>query len=1735
MSNPAGRFFHTAALRQRYLDELDSGLHRRDFGPFEYVWLKRIAQPTVASDADPARADHITLAEGLIRPFELSAAVMFSHRQGSDARVYLFTLSRGVERFEDRPSLLARLRERFNEGDPQMVFESEKIAGDPFRAQMLAIVDHQVQQAGALTEQFKRMPSLYNAASAVITDRLNEVFVQTSIDPGTHLLQIVGDANSDLRSVPVTQTLTQAVFDDYCQVPLKQGLARRFLDARGGEASAADAALFAQALKDAKAGIPQTYATVLKDFWEGEWRAGRTRRELAIESLKDSLRREVYRCRHEGALTMDAVGTFLQLLEPDPARTSSQVCSCMAIRIGDSASVKLAGTFVVRSGSDKDTSLVWVSSRHVLMEFADLAALTEHLATGEGVDQLRPTLAIQEQSVLQEEGQWRIELQAIDPSPFAERIDSIIAMQARNLEYLAGITCAPESVMAMTDDALDIRTLIDPWQRPLNAGRWRDTAVDDFLSLWPQPQTSVSTSAPLASNQRVSVGQNASDRRASGGDSTAASWSEYAQAFDDRAARLRTLDTVLLDYAGHTLQPYVCLLFDGKTLAKDLRIQWTDPTTAAPPEKPSWVSRDLVPWLLECVSGHRPRTLSASAQVRLESGATAKAVPAELVDHLLGKVLPGFTERYVQRFKQSQGEFLRQGDRHVQPDSEALALREDAMRLDLALATRQKRIGSAPIEMARQVLDRPVRSLRTSLGVAVTEAFCIALSYHEKPAVVLDDMLLLRDPLDSNGAVMLWRGTMGWRYFASVTRFQEVLRRTLLRTHSLRGLSDASDRSLKIHLQRIDGHAVASVQQSVSHWQIEDVQQLCTRAVRSRFQAGLFSRLARVVERDGQLQHMLDALSVRIDNSIFEAMLPSWIDSASVSQLKLYYQVLRRLYLVSESGRDFLFDVPALQDFARIRVMDQIGQDFPGKSLDPDLISLTSRRYVIAPAAVGQLPSALAAATTEHQESLTEYAINRFVKDQGTVLSFDSSAQPEASGFLTLGYLQELVQRLDTGAAYMRLLRQALAPDDANYALRTRLFVAQMPATLLAVALPELLKNKLSAPGYAFIASVVDMPDGIAREPVQGRRVILSPLQLVADEGMSPDPVSGVYLICPADSGKGPVVLYALFNPAFTFREFASRQALMDAVRQDPSLQQLLLERLEPEVRRRYDHGGFVEPHLPFSVGLYDVPVRAPGPVTLALSEVTGNSLNYLFDGTVKVLLDLGVSNAVTNAQATQASRTYLATLGLQQALTFVPGKLAQLVTLWQSQTLFRAAATSASGHHWGEALSEFSAALGVMAAARERTVEEQFAEDGSLEVQAPMDESALPWAFSWRGTSLNAEQRLRLSALEAQGVALSEMRHDKLLNIYLDRNDTPYAVVAGKVYRVRRIPEEGRWIIVGADATTGPQLTLDSRQRWQLDLNLRLRGGGGAVTRIKESAATSSAEGALVIEARGMAEIRSLYRNRAIQIGQAHLQAKRYLENSLDNLGRTDDDTALDPRVARIISDFFAIPSPDSSLVNDVANTITKLFDAVMDASLSPFSSPRFVLGSNRPGNERVTAFTIPEDPQQRVFLTERFFRTPGFHLNEQAAAEGFDTGAHYRAATLIHELSHLVFDTKDIAYLETSAPYPDLLLANNAVNLRLKTQIQRLHEHRFSAHTPENDLFTVFVDGQWRDLNREDGLGYASILRITDTKSLKEARKVFLSDSRKRSQVMLKNADSVTLLILLLGRKNIVPPSPD
>lgn len=1744
-------YFHDTSLRQRFSSALDSALSEHALTAEEHGWLSSVVTRSTDDGVHPVRVDSLMLDANRATPFELAPALLLSHADGSKPVIYLYTLAQGVQRFDHRQSVLDALRDRFSEADPTANFEYEKIDADPFRAQMLNVLDYQAERIGRLTDMLAQAPSLTAALTDSLKRQLAELLPHIKFDPETQLLQVVERESPETEEIVlITQTLAQAAFEDCCGMILLPGVERRFLAPDGRPLHGVDAQAVGQALNEAVKRVASSHAALLETFWREKPMHQRSRRDEAIESYGTSVRHTAYGRLHQPGLSDAEQQALRSLLGAQdgvlPLQGPERLCRLLLVA-DDGRRLALAGTFVITLNHSAPTSLLWFSPQHTWQSFKGLAALQTFAATPQGCDWLRPTLELPHRALLLDPSGWHLELEAVSAAPFADQIDAIISMQSRNLSYGYDLPVPSQGLSAMIDDALDIRGLIDPRQWQFSARRWRMDAPFDFAAVWES-----STDDDLIQVQL----------RASRTEPTP-SWVERTQVFEYRADQLRRLEDGLRGYAAEVLQPYFCVLSATPVEPGRIRVHEPHARTAALPDRAPATdsastrdeSVDLVSLLLERVSGHRSDGIATDARIYQRSAFSSVDAPLEMLDsvllnHVLDCTAGDFVELYQHHVKEAWGSLRRIEDEQWRPETAALFLREDILRMDLAIKRRTKELAVDALDMAQQVMDRSVRSLRVGLPGPVTDTFLVSVQYDGHRTAALSDLLVVWQPQRENGPVMLWSGAEGWCSFRSVQQMQAFLQRqfrgttrelmlalagdydqALLRAH----LQKTTGHALNIRLDRVDGHALHALQARASERQQQSVRQGLAKASRYELGAESFALMVDGALRDLSLENALDALSLRIDSALMMAMLPSWLLSASPANLALYAQKLHQLNHLNVSQPDFLFDIPSLQQYSRERLVDQLNKDFPTQSLDPDHIQVTLRRYVSGLTPVGQLPSAVPAATVVNSESLTEYALNRFATIQDAALSVSSTDQPAVREWLTPDYLRNLIGTLDVGGGYMTLLENALSPKSPDYALRHQYFFDQIPALVQVRALEEKLQGHLSELGMAYMNAVVTMPDGIARQPVGGKAVIISPLQLVADEGMTPDGVPGVYLICAREPESGPVVLQTLYSSDFNIKEYATLEALTEDIRTNEALQKLVLARLDPITRRRYDAGGFIEPHLPFNVvGMAEVPFDTPGPVTVALSEEKGNALEFIFGNALRVLLDIGRENTVTNAEASDAATRFLLTLGLEQTMSLLPGKLGALVSLWQSETLLRASASAATGKRWGEALSEFSAALGVLATARDQVDDDVLVEEERQPEEAIEPHTGVS-AFSWGDPQLTPEQWQRIRALEVNDVALNDLQHDELLSLYTRPGDAHfYASVDGRVYRIARMPDEVQWTIVGPNGERGPLIQLDANQRWRMDLKLSLKGGGGLLTRMRSDMIDVDVEELMVVQASGMPEIRALYRDKARRIGEAQLLGKRYLENCLDNLHIHRRDQPLLPEVKRILGEFFGVPEPDQLLVERVEVIVKKLYDGIMDASLSSHSSPRYVVGLSRSPDEGTTGFVFKRDPKQRVFLTEGFFNVVHYPLNNQARLEGFEPAPHFRAAILIHELSHLIADTHDITYLETSAPYPDLLSEELPLDAELKKDLTYVHTRGMSHLSDKQFLFLSFKDGQWRDLSREDGKGYATILRITGARDLDAARDVFLADPVKRSQLLLSNADSVTLLMLLLGRKSYVAPTP-
>ncbi|WP_248796768.1 hypothetical protein [Pseudomonas sp. MWU13-2105] len=285
-------------------------------------------------------------------------------------------------------------------------------------------------------------------------------------------------------------------------------------------------------------------------------------------------------------------------------------------------------------------------------------------------------------------------------------------------------------------------------------------------------------------------------------------------------------------------------------------------------------------------------------------------------------------------------------------------------------------------------------------------------------------------------------------------------------------------------------------------------------------------------------------------------------------------------------------------------------------------------------------------------------------------------------------------------------------------------------------------------------------------------------------------------------------------------------------------------------------------------------------------------------------------------------------------------------------------------------------------------------------------------------------------------------------------------------------------------------------------------------------------------VQAVGIDSIRLLYPNRARLIRHGHEQAVGYLTAAMRNMDRLFSDTALDRKRRLFVEKFFDTSVVSESMIRKIKFRAHMLLGELLKPSLNPENSLRYVVGSALYPEQRVQAFTLPNETARRIYLTERFF-DPGFQAYLPLRPRTFDMLGHNMAAVLLHEVSHLVLDTLDFSYLDSSRPFVDLLDTSTLVGRLRHDALERVQEHSFSSSTPDNELFKESHDDDrhWHDVA---GKHLQRLLLLTGARSLDEARRIFVSDENKRVDVMLDNADSLTLLLAHLGRPPEYHPMP-
>ncbi|MEO4017180.1 dermonecrotic toxin domain-containing protein, partial [Pseudomonas rossensis] len=821
--------------------------------------------------------------------------------------------------------------------------------------------------------------------------------------------------------------------------------------------------------------------------------------------------------------------------------------------------------------------------------------------------------------------------------------------------------------------------------------------------------------------------------------------------------------------------------------------------------------------------------------------------------------------------------------------------------------------------------------------------------------------------------------------------------------------------------------------------------------------------------------------------------LPAWLAKASIKDQILHGELLQQYLDNVTDDQDYLTGIRSLARTAHHELEKQLKADT--FDIDPDKVQIQIHKR-----------SRSAAST----QTLTDFALTHFKdldKTHFTLVSLDNTEIPED---MDQSYIRDLIRNLKLGEHQQKTLNEAFADTQANAADRRKRFYTQLPWQLMHYAHTEKLQERLSETGFDLIRQVMDMPDAIARAAVDGAHAIIRPLELLGIKSEQAVKVPGVYLIGSSADSTAPQVLVAPHNPRHGVKEYENEKQLLTELKTRGSLLDWVLMNLpQPDRILLENRMATASNRLP--------------EVTLASNPIKGNLFRHLFNDNVDLLVRLLGCQTDDNKQGEWATIKHVLGEDLNEAFTFLTGKLAYPITVWRSYRDIKQSAEDLQMHKWGAAIKEFISGIAQLATLRQ-SLEAQAKPSSTPSAPAPETPDT---RFKWQNVAITAPERTQLKRHESIDVDLNSLTLNSSLGLYTHpTTKKTYAPVEGKVYPVAK--RGTRWRIADTNVR-GPRLSQNVSKEWVLDRETpapRFSIGNRLRT------AFSVWEG-MNVDANGMPAIRRLFPQKARQIDEALDLATTYAWNCFQNLQLLkSSDNKVTP-VHQLIMDFIDVPQVQSTHVEQLEKVMSDIFAALLDPSLRKPKSSRFVIGRLLSDAKTTFAFTVPTDAKRKIYLAEKFFNTGYDIYRPHLSAPAFPINTHARAVTLIHELSHLFCKTEDIAYLDSGRPFPHLIDTTSTTGHDMKEGLTTLQDTALSIKTPLTQLFmTLDPDTcEWEELGSTSygntDRAKAQILTLTGGENLSGARTTFKKDPLVRLKVQLGNADSVAWLISHMGRQ--------
>ncbi|HGM5579122.1 TPA: DUF6543 domain-containing protein [Pseudomonas putida] len=576
--------------------------------------------------------------------------------------------------------------------------------------------------------------------------------------------------------------------------------------------------------------------------------------------------------------------------------------------------------------------------------------------------------------------------------------------------------------------------------------------------------------------------------------------------------------------------------------------------------------------------------------------------------------------------------------------------------------------------------------------------------------------------------------------------------------------------------------------------------------------------------------------------------LPGGLKRASLDAQTGYLQAMLDLSLQQSAsdGAQALDGIEDLQGYAARRLREELLHDHPDEAnyFPGDLIitvdtfvsdghglgfgqKIDTRKLTLTALAIGRLDASVGGAVThiEHRE-------NQLIMD-----------------WMTVDYVHELIARVDIGGSYPGYVNEMLA-DQATRPARIASFTRQWRTTLMFDAARARVVDRLDAHAHAalvrFCRGHEQDSASIRIAPLAFKR---SPTSQVVDVA------HGMYVIEIIESGS-----HVLYTPLYThkaIRQFPDAQALLSAISESGSLQDMALMWLDQEVRSIYDNGGFKEPHLPHWIFDPYAPLDKPEPAVLALQFWTSEVDRQLFEAKFQLMVEMADRTAPSNSTLRWGVVTAFGWELLNVVLPVLPGPLVSVAWLYMG---IRGLVSDVQGFSSRDTGEKIQATVDILNNTLMAWVHLQLPK---VDLPAPATEALLPdpllarevkqpWAlpaaiqeaggplaslhgsershldFSWRGlgglNALSPGQRSRLRTL-ATDVSLTDVEPvtQGATAGFKALGDRLYIELAGDTYQVRS--QDGGFQIVAPDQTAGPRLYNDG-SGWRVDA--RLQGGSG-------------------------------------------------------------------------------------------------------------------------------------------------------------------------------------------------------------------------------------------------------------------------------------------------------------------